>query len=100
MSAYNVVFRYTQGAGSYAGVITWTAFTSKADFDSWLEKTVLEHQEVIAQGVSQEEAIALSCSTPLISLINVAIAESTNPDTGVTNNELLRLKMMSVMLTM
>jgi hypothetical protein len=95
MSSYNVVFRYTESAGAYAGAITWTSFKSKADFDIWLNEKPLQDQEIIAENVSQDEAIQLVETTPSSTRINVAIAEATDSN-GVINPERLRRKLMTV----
>ena len=54
---YHVVFRGIGGDRSnHPGVITWTSFESEADFEEWM-KTADNEDEILAQGVSQEEAI-------------------------------------------
>ena len=97
MSRYNVVFRLTASAGAHAGIITWTSFSSKEDFDAKMKETPLPHHEVLAEGVSEEEAIELTRTTPLKYRIAAAIAESTDPNTGEQNEEILRFKMQNIM---
>ena len=59
---HNVVFRNISGSIS-DGVITWSSFKSKVDFDKWNDQKMKSWYQVVEEGVSQERAIDL-CSTP------------------------------------
>ena len=96
MSTYNVVFCYTEVAGAYNGVITWTHFDSKTDFDAWMERVNLKDQIVVAEGVTIEQAVQLCRETPTEALVAVANAESIDPGTGEVNVEILRFKAQSL----
>lgn len=96
---YNVVFRYTKKAGGYAGVITWTSYRSKEELDKRREQILsASNQEVIAEGVTSEEAVALVRSTPLASRIRAALQESTMPD-GDVDDEILSMHLNQVILS-
>jgi hypothetical protein len=65
---YNVVFRYREDHRTHAGIITWTSFLSKEEWEQSLLHSLewqnTAKQEVIAEGVTPEEAINLTRSTP------------------------------------
>jgi len=96
MSGYNVAFRYTDGG--YAGVVTWSSFGSKHEFDDWRRNGGGKGEEVVEEGITQERAIELTRTTPLRSRIAAAIDESTDRDTGEVNNDLLRRHLRNVAL--
>lgn len=96
-SKYNVVFRHTEGAGAYAGVINWSTFNDKDHFDEWMKEAAPTDQEVIAENVSEEEAVRLTLTTPLLSHIAVATEEATDPKTGF-DPQIFNLKMLGIML--
>ena len=98
MSDHIVALRYTAAAGDYAGVITWTPFTSKKDFDEWFNTIGKKDQEVVEEGISEERAIELCQTTPLRSYVAAAIDESTNPTTGHINDDLVRSRLHDVRL--
>lgn len=58
---YNVVFR-TIVPGNYFGVITWSTYPSKEEFDSRFV-SLKDMYVVVEQGVTPERAVEL-CSTP------------------------------------
>jgi hypothetical protein len=98
---YNVAFRYTAKTGAHRGVCTWTTFESKEEFDNWYTDEHREREEVIAKGVSNETCIELTRQTPLSSRLRVALHNSTNSETGETNEfifglEIEKLKMLGV----
>lgn len=75
VTSYNVVFEGTGGPRSnYAGVRTWTSFRDKAHFQEW-QRSAKNFDRVIAEGVSQEKAIALSNKTPLEAQVGAIFAE-------------------------
>lgn len=93
--SYAVVFEYTAAAGGYAGVRTWTAFKSQADFEKWLKQPdnkVLEKERVIAQGVTDEEAIRITEGTPVECYAAACIEEATGRS-GHINEMLLEAQL-------
>jgi hypothetical protein len=91
---YIVSFRYTQAAGAYDGVITWTPFSSKEEFDKLRRNGSFKTQVVVEEGITQERAIELTRSTPVTSYRRVALFESTDPDTGKINFDLLQSRLL------
>jgi len=80
---YNVVFEYTQEAGGFTGIRTWTTYNDKGHFHRvWVADP---KQNVLIEGVSDEEAVMLTAKTPEISRIKAAIEESYLGDTLDTN---------------
>ena len=77
MGSYNVAFRYTREAGGYHGVMTWTSFSSKEDFDKWYTPDIKAREEVVEEGISEERAIELTRSTPLACRVAAGIQEAT-----------------------
>lgn len=57
---YNVVFE--NQTPECRGVITWSTFKSKAEFEAWYNQKMRSWYKVVRAGVSEEEAIALSSS--------------------------------------
>lgn len=95
---YNVVFEYTEAAGSYAGVRTITAFKNKDDFDRWLndpENSVLEREKVVAQGVTEDEATKLVDATSVESYAAACIAAATD-SAGVIHLTALKCELTNV----
>lgn len=80
MGPYIVSFRYTRKAGGYHGVITWTIFPSKENFDKWYTPEIKERQEIVEEGISKERAVELTHSTPLACRIAASIQEATYDD--------------------
>ena len=93
---YNVVFRYTRQVGGYHGVITWTGFKSKEDFDNWYTPDLRAKQEVVAEGVSSEVAVDLVRQTPPQCYILAGIEEARDPATGRISLAILEMKMANV----
>ncbi len=87
---YIVALRYTKGAGGYCGVVTWTQFPSKEEFDK-VRKQFLNssNQEVVEEGITDERAIELSKQTPAECRINAAVEESRIPGTNLVDGEAL-----------
>lgn len=90
---YNVVFKNTKKAGVYAGAHSWTTFESKEAFDILYTDEKREMNEVVAEGISDEECIKMcrEC-TPLSTRLKVALEESTDSETGETDEFILGLK--------
>jgi len=59
---YNVVFRAICRGSMARGVITWSSFKDKEDFNEWYNEKMQEWYVVVEAGVSHERAIEL-CST-------------------------------------
>lgn len=57
---YNVVFENI-GKGTHTGVISWSSFSSKAEFDQWYDEKMRNLYWVVEGGVSDERAIEI-CS--------------------------------------
>ena len=59
MSEYIVALRYTAAARAHAGIVTWTSFHSKEDFDKWFSNGENREQEVVEEEITEERAIRL-----------------------------------------
>jgi hypothetical protein len=88
---FNVVFRGVgqENGGNYKGVVTWTSFKSEAEYRKWQARTK-SPDEVIATGVTQEEAIEFVKGAPIQPYINAKVQEAMEPG-GVINPEKLSL---------
>ena len=68
-SRYCVVTRTNDFGGSYDGVLTWNAFKDKAASDAYFAGSMddgtpmLKAYSIIAEGVSEQEAVAI-CRSP------------------------------------
>lgn len=97
---YFVVFRQRRTADRVGGAIIWSGWENKEEF----EKNRLEiekSEEVIAEGVSAEEAEKMTLQTPEAVYLHSAIEESVMPDGTVDINilqMLLQQKLMFLML--
>jgi hypothetical protein len=84
-----------QGTGeensNVKGVRTRTSFASEAEFEGWMAESD-NGDIVVARGVSDEVAGNLCRETPLSSLLDCAIHESTYQD-GSVDPELLQIKL-------
>lgn len=78
--SYNVVFRNIDENGGYAGVITWTSFASKEAFDKWFTPKLRKRYEVVAEGVTPEQAVEHTHTTPAASRLRAARAAATDKD--------------------
>lgn len=76
--SYNVVFRTIIEEGGHAGIITWTSFESKEKFDAWFTPKLRTWYEVVAEGVTSEEAVKLTRQTPIASRLTAARAAATD----------------------
>jgi len=89
-TGYLVAFLGTEEAGGYKGIITWTAFTSKEEFDKWcagVGKECLKRTGILEEGITEERAVELTKSTPIESRITAAMEEATDPKTGKLDKE-------------
>ncbi len=87
---YLVAFRGTEAAGGFKGIVTWTAFTSKEDFDKWCAregKKSLEKAGILEEGITEDRAVELTKSTPIESRITAAMEQAVDPETGKLNRE-------------
>lgn len=91
-----VALRYTPKAGGYAGVMTWTVFPSKAEFDAWLVSQ--DKQEVVEQGITEERAIEIAKQTPLKCYLMSAVEEGCNPETGEVYPEIMMDKIHQILM--
>lgn len=80
--SYHVVFEYTEKAGGYAGVRTWTSYESKEHFDSsWAKRNKGKHagwERILAEGKSADECEAICMQTPLACYEAAALQEMLN----------------------
>ena len=88
---YNVAFEYTEAAGGYKGVRTWTSYKDKEDFHKHYNDKMRALQRVIAEGISDEEAIKITSEIPLRCYAAAAVQEATMPD-GSLNEEILDME--------
>ncbi len=72
--SYNVVFEHTDQNSLFFGTRTWTDYNNKKYFEKNYQPTEVE--TVIAEGVTQEEAISLTSLTPEVCRIAAAIEEA------------------------
>lgn len=93
MSEHIVALRYTAAANGHAGIVTWTPFPSKQEFDDWFKNIGHKEQEVVEEGITEERAIELCQTTPLRSYVRAAITESTDPDTGRVNHDMVQSRL-------
>ncbi len=95
---YNVVFRSTGiESPGYKGVITWSTFRDKKQFDAWFNEELRRRYDVIAEGVSPEEAIEHSRRTSLSAQLTAALQEATDRR-GEINLDILRFQLTNVAL--
>ncbi|MBI5140464.1 MAG: hypothetical protein HZA94_03410 [Candidatus Vogelbacteria bacterium] len=59
---YNVVFR-TIAKCETTGAVTWSSYKSKEEFEALYDEGAKKQEEVVAEGVSEEQAVEL-CSSP------------------------------------
>lgn len=81
--------------GAYQGIVTWTSFSSKADFDKWYTDEIRAREEVVEEGISQNRAMQLVDSTPLKCRIAAAKQDATEPD-GTVNEFILEMELAKV----
>ncbi|MBU2158641.1 hypothetical protein KKD81_00495 [Patescibacteria group bacterium] len=77
---YVVALRYKAKAGGYAGVITWTQFTSGEAFDKWFSSQ--DEHEIVERGITEARALELADSTPTKCLLMAAVEDHCNKQTG------------------
>ena len=95
-TGYNVALRYNKAAGGYEGVITWTSFSSKADFDKWFREKEPKDQDVVEEGISDKRAVALTRTTPKVAYIRSALEDSLDDSHDGVNLEIFGFKLANV----
>ena len=96
---YNVVFRYTSKSGGYEGVVFYTSFETREDFERWKTgegRKVLKTQEVIAEGITSKECQDLASSTPFDASLRAAFSEARGRN-GVLNRKILEMELTNLM---
>lgn len=97
MSEYLVVFEYTEKAGGYKGVRTFTPYKSKEDFDRErlsIPNLLSGEEIVLKEGISQKEVDDLIEGTPLKAYVAAAFEEAHMP-TGEIHPEILEMHLMN-----
>ena len=95
---YIVVLAYNKAAGGYAGVRTWSPYSSKTEFDAWFKSIGHKDHEVVDEGVTEDRAIEICSQTRGRNYLRAALDEATDRRTGRVNPELARMRMMTVAL--
>lgn len=86
---FNVVFEGKgDGKGNHKGIRTWTSFNGPDDLSDFLEKTG-NSDTVIAQSVSDEEAVKLTGETTTQAYLNSFLIEATSPDGQINRRQLI-----------
>jgi len=94
--SYIVAFRYTKATGGYHGIVTWTSFDSKEEFEKWYTPDIREREEVVEEGTTDDRAIELTNQTPLACRIAACAQDATDED-GQINQAILDFKIRSVL---
>ena len=95
---YNVAFVYTKLAGGYEGVVTWTTFDSKEDFQIWYTPELEARQRVVEEGISEERCLELTARTPFTCYVAAAVEEATDKRTGVINESVLEMRLVMALI--
>ncbi len=83
---------------------TQTHFKSKEDFESFWAKSggktqdrskLIGEEKVVAEGVTDREALAMIRKTPIRSYISAAMEEATGPD-GVVDQDVLDMQIQNM----
>lgn len=72
--SYNVAFVGTPAAGDYEGVITWSAYPSKEEFDKAYTPEMKAKQAIVEEGITDERAVELAKQTPEANIKRANIA--------------------------
>jgi hypothetical protein len=62
--SYNVAFVGTAASGYYEGVITWSSYLSKEEFDKAYTPEMRAKQAIVEEGITDERAVELAKQTP------------------------------------
>jgi len=87
---YHVVFVCVDPNSPYEGAITWTTYGSKQELDKVRAHLLTNGSEVLKEGVSVEEAIALAKTTPALTHLNVLLSKMEEAFRAARLNELSR----------
>ncbi|TRZ47856.1 hypothetical protein D4S03_10965 [bacterium] len=71
---YNVVFEYTKKIGGYAGNRYWTSYKDKEEFKK-MNSPLDETLSIVAEDVTDDEAMNLTSLTPEICRLTAAVHE-------------------------
>lgn len=93
---YFAAFRCTSKENGHAGIITWSRFDSKKDFDDFWKGQDHSIQEIVEEGITSERAVELVQTTPHQAYINAAIMDSRHPVTGDFHLDILEMKLQAV----
>jgi len=88
---YFVALRYCEHVEGYAGIITWTQFSSKSAFDNWYRGQ--NEKEVVEEGITPERCVELTKSTPMGAYTECAYHRATDPVTGEINSSRLQYEL-------
>ena len=85
---YNVVFMCVDPNSPYEGAITWTTYGSREDLDKVRAHFLINGSEVIAEGITDQEAIALARTTPSLTHLRVAVSKMEEAIVAARRDEL------------
>lgn len=94
---YVVAFEYTKEAGGYRGVVTWSSFASKAEFDAWYTEDIHKCQCVVEEGITPERAVELVRQTPVVCRMFAAFEKARDSKTGEINDQILEMELANVL---
>ncbi len=98
MTGYFAVFEYTEKAGGYKGVRTYSRFESKKDFESQRTQmpSLLSGEEtVIYDGTDEKHCRDLVGDTPTTAYIGAAFESARMPD-GTVDSDILEMHLMNI----
>lgn len=72
--SYNVAFVGTPASGDYEGVITWSSYLSKEEFDKAYTPEMKAKQAIVEEGITDERAVELAKQTPEDKIIRANLA--------------------------
>jgi len=75
--------------GPYNGMLRKAPFGNKEQFEKWKKTPQAEFETVVEEGVSEQRADELCRQTPLSTMLRISFHVSTDPKTGVVDEELL-----------
>lgn len=95
---YNVAFRYTKEAGGYHGVIFWTSYSNKEEFNKLFTDEMKKKMEVVEEGITEERAIELTRTTPVACRVAAKIQDAAG-ECGEIDLDLLVVGLKTVILS-
>ena len=94
---YNLVFEGTgQENSNHLGIRTWTSFRDKEDYIQWMRESG-NGDKILAEGVTQDEALKYIKQTRLADRTAAVVAASTTKD-GEVNPTVLRFNLMNLLM--